>query len=60
MEILDDIVQFSLIIGVRCNDEVASGQNHLETEEHINVSAVEFIAPVGDYSTVTLFAKFRG
>ena len=37
MEVLDDIVQFGLVVGVRVDEEISSGQNHLETEEHINV-----------------------
>ena len=37
MEVLDDIVQFGLVVGVRVDEEISSGQNHLETEEHIDV-----------------------
>lgn len=37
MEVLDDIVQFGLVVGVRVDEEISSGQNHLETEEYIDV-----------------------
>ena len=60
VQVLDDIAKFRLVVGVCCKNEISSSQNHLETEEHINVSAVKFITPVGDYSTVTLFARLRG
>ena len=40
MEVLDDIVQFGLVVGIWCNNEISSGQDHLEAKEHINVSAV--------------------
>mgnify|MGYP000397969952 CR=1 FL=1 len=37
MEFLDGIVKELLIVGIGCNEEVSSLQNHIETEEHINV-----------------------
>jgi hypothetical protein len=36
-EVLDDIVQFGLVVGVRVDEEISSGQNHLEAKEHIDV-----------------------
>ena len=46
MEVLDDIVQFGLVVGVRVDEEISSGQNHLETEEYIDV--------IGGWITPTL------
>jgi hypothetical protein len=60
MEVLDDIVQFSLVVGIWCNNEISSGQDHIEAKECINIITMKIIAPVGDYSTVTLFARLRG
>ncbi len=60
VKVFDGVVKELLIFGIGCNEKVSSLQNHIETEEHINVITMEFIAPVGNYSTVTLLARLRG
>ena len=37
LEVLDGIVKELLIVGIGCNEKVASLQNHIETEEHIHI-----------------------
>ena len=37
LEVLDGIVKELSIVGIGCNEKVLRLQNHIETEEHINV-----------------------
>ena len=37
VKVLDDIILFSLVVGVWCNDKASSGQDRLQTKEGIDV-----------------------
>jgi len=37
VKVFDGVVKELLIFGIGCNEKVSSLQNHIETEEHINV-----------------------
>ena len=60
VKVLDGIVKELLIVRIGCNEKVTSLQNHIETETDIYIIFGWINAPVGNYSTVTLFAKLRG
>ena len=60
VKVFDGVVKELLIFGIGCNEKVLRLQNHIETEVDIYVIRGWNNAPVGNYSTVTDLAKFRG
>ena len=60
VKVFDGVVKELLIFGIGCNEKVSSLQNHIETEEDIDIIRGWNNAPVGNYSTVTDFARLRG
>ena len=60
VKVFDGVVKELLIFGIGCNEKVLSLQHHIETEVDIYVIIGWNNAPVGNYSTVTDFAKLRG
>lgn len=60
VKVFDGVVKELLIFGIGCNEKVSCLQNHIETKIDIYVTFRRYNAPVGNYSTVTDFARLRG
>ena len=52
VKVFDGVVKELLIFGIGCNEKVLRLQNHIETEEDIDIIRGWNNAPVGNYSTV--------